>query len=62
MAASYRFKQIAKANKLNCSNKRISEGPVIEFTAASVAVAAIANVLNDGDSIEFGNTIELSKN
>jgi hypothetical protein len=62
MAASYRFKQIARANKLNLNKgERIEERPFIEFTAASVAVAAIANILEDGESVEFGNTVKLSK-
>jgi hypothetical protein len=63
MAASWRFKQIEKAICLNMDrNERfIYEDSFIEYATATALAGIIANELNVGDSVEFANTIKLSK-
>ena len=63
MSASWRFKQVEKAICLNMSQDErfIYEDSFIEFATATALAGIIANELNVGDSVEFVNTVKLSK-
>ena len=63
MSASWRFKQVEKAIRLNMrQDERINEDSFIEYTTATALAGIIANELNVGDTVKFANVIKLSKN